>query len=271
MTTLHKMNNTGSAMEPKATSDNSVTTPDNSVTTSGKPVTTSGKSVTTSGNSVTTLSNYDACLFDFDGVIVDSEVLHEQTKRQTLDRLGINYPQDIFEDYQGSPEGDFFNFVAKELSDVPVSTMVETKRTLYRQYYDQLVLVDGVEDFVDQIKLHVEQTAIVTSSTIDDVRVVVSRYFGPEAFNQILSCEDTSRHKPFPDPYIKAAELCQVELPRCLVVEDSPNGIAAAKKAGCTVVGLTTTFTPARLVEAGADIIVDTYKELSMLLNMDAA
>ncbi len=211
------------------------------------------------------LNNIDACLFDFDGVIVDSEALHAKMKKKTLDEMGISYPENIFIDFQGRPDIDFFNFIAQEFSSkitLSAQELLQIKYRLYRDNLDQLQLIEGANEMVDFANKQFSHTAIVTSSVAQDVQHIISTHFREGAFDQVVSFEDTLLHKPYPDPYIKGAALCGVDTHRCLVIEDSPSGIRAAKSAGCIAVGITTTFSREVLQNVDADLIVGHYEEL---------
>lgn len=75
----------------------------------------------------------------------------------------------------------------------------------------------------------------------------------PELFDAVVTGPDTDRKKPAPDIFLQAAKRLGVDPARCLVVEDTPNGIQAAKSAGCKCLALTSSFTEGELLAAGAD------------------
>jgi|TARA_B110000967_G_C18888883_1_gene565948 beta-phosphoglucomutase len=221
------------------------------------------------------LQGIKACLFDFDGVIVDSEQLHTDIKQKTLDVLGITYPENVVINFQGRPDIDFFNYVNQELlSDqksqqkkYSVRAMLLLKYDLYRKNNDNLELIDGIKEMLAHSKKKFDHTVIVTSSIINDVKKITDKHFHSETFDYIVSCEDTQRHKPFSDPYEKGVFLCGLRPEQCLVIEDTPNGILAAKAAGCMVAAITNTFSKRLLIEANADIVFDRYEQLLHLLN----
>jgi len=216
------------------------------------------------------LKGINACLFDFDGVIVDSETLHSNMKYKSLDKLGISYPENICIDFQGRPDIDFFNYVSAELAPtfpMTAQQILALKYDLYREHIHTLTLIDGIQDLLAFTKQQFDYTNIVTSSILMDVQRITDKFFNSETFDYIVSCEDTARHKPHPDPYQKAMALCGLKPAQCLVIEDSPNGVRAGKSAGCTVVAITTTFSKTVLQEAQADIIVADYRQLLDIFN----
>jgi beta-phosphoglucomutase-like phosphatase (HAD superfamily) len=87
-------------------------------------------------------------------------------------------------------------------------------------------------------------------------------------FDLIITEVDTEKHKPDPAPYLKALEMLSSDPNSTIVIEDSPNGIISAKRAGCFVYGLTSSFSSEILIKAGADIIVNSYNDLSAILKL---
>ena len=87
-------------------------------------------------------------------------------------------------------------------------------------------------------------------------------------FDLVITEVDTALHKPHPDPYLKALEKLPSDILDCIVIEDSPNGIISAKKAGCYVYGLTSSFKGNELMKAGSDEIIENYSELMQKLNL---
>ena len=76
--------------------------------------------------------------------------------------------------------------------------------------------------------------------------------------------EDVNRGKPDPEVFLKCAKLLQLPADSCVVFEDSPHGLQAARKGNMKAVGITTSHSSLTLEEAGAELIVDSPKELSV-------
>lgn len=87
-------------------------------------------------------------------------------------------------------------------------------------------------------------------------------------FDVIVTGEDTARHKPDPEPYLKTLASLGVTGAHTLVIEDSPNGIQSVKLAQCKIAALTTTFQIEELNQAGADLVVASFAELGRELGM---
>jgi beta-phosphoglucomutase len=87
-----------------------------------------------------------------------------------------------------------------------------------------------------------------------------------DQFHVIVDHGRSPRPKPDPEVFLMAIRDLGVDAGDCWVIEDSLNGIAAAKAAGCVAVAITTTFDAARLLAAGTDVVVDSFAELRRLL-----
>ena len=207
-------------------------------------------------------------LFDLDGVVIDSEPLHCKTKALALDVFQIQYPEDIFDKFKGVPEDKFFMYVSEYLDPQHRSyTLLQKKRQeILAEFLPELPTVDGFFDFIKFLKNKNIRTVLVTSSTNQELVNIDKHLNILTLFDKIVSADSTKKHKPNPDPYLKALEIIQVNKENTIVIEDSPNGIISGKKAGCRVYALTTSFSKEDLTQAGADKIFDDFEQLKNAL-----
>jgi beta-phosphoglucomutase len=207
---------------------------------------------------------FEACIFDFDGVIIDSEPLHAEAKRVTLNHFRIPHPDNLFADFKGRPDSAFFRHVAAELANgrTTAQEMEACKQAAYLQLFDDVPLVPGAIEFLAMARTHFQKLGLATSATRHDFELGAHKYQLAKWFDAIVTGDDTARHKPDPEPYLKAMTALGVTSSASLVVEDSPNGIRAAKAAQCAVVALTTNFPAGELRNAGADWVMTSFTEL---------
>jgi len=215
------------------------------------------------------MADLKTILFDFDGVVIDSEPLHAKAKKIVLDRFNISYPKTIYDDYKGKTDKVFFDYVSNTLDKQRQNTdfYQNAKKLIFEEIIDELKLIEGFLLFLEKAKERGLRTALVSSTSLYSLALVDKKYNISGMFELVITEVDTELHKPYPDPYLKALEKLPASTESSIVIEDSPNGIISAKKAGLFVYALTSSFQRHILLEAGADEVVENYKELAQKLN----
>ncbi|MDR2679981.1 MAG: HAD family phosphatase [Tannerella sp.] len=201
--------------------------------------------------------------FDLDGVIIDSEPVHAKAKKITMDEFGIAYPDSVFDEFIGQTDEDFFKYVSAELDARRhfFELLLQRKNELFTDLLPEMKLVSGFPFFYRKVKDRGLKTVLV-SSTSTYTLGLIDRYFNiTHLFDLLVTEKDTVYHKPHPAPYLKALETLPASIESTVVIEDSPGGILSAKRAGCKVFALATSFKPEKLAEA--DKVFGSYTELS--------
>jgi beta-phosphoglucomutase len=202
---------------------------------------------------------FHAVIFDMDGVLCDSEpFICEAAMRMFRERHGVEVHPDDFLPFVGAGENRYLGGVAEKHG---VRLDVERDKTCtYRIYLEiirgRLQPLRGALGFVARCRSAGLRLAVASSA--DRIKVDGNlREIGlPEsAFDACVNGQDVERKKPAPDIFLAAAARLGVPPERCLVVEDAPNGVRAAKAAGSACLGLTSSFEASILAEAGADWI----------------
>jgi HAD superfamily hydrolase (TIGR01509 family) len=144
---------------------------------------------------------------------------------------------------------------------------MDAKKKIFEEILSELKLIDGFLPFLKRVKTRGIQTALVSSTSLFSLGLVNELYHISDLFDLVITEVDTKLHKPFPDPYLKALDSLEADTQTSIVIEDSPNGIISAKKAGLFTYGLTSSFEGNVLRETGADEIVESYEDLIKKLN----
>lgn len=208
--------------------------------------------------------NVKTVLFDMDGVVLDSEKLHLRALGMTLKQNGIDYSEEILNEFAGRSDTSFFVYAKEKLDDrVNIEEFIRQKNTLYFSFLPELRFIEGFQDFIRTVLSKKIRTALVTSSSRYSVRKADEILNFTRFFDTIIAEEDTATHKPNPEPYLMGLERIKAEKDSTIIIEDSVNGILAGKAAGCTVCGLTTSFESGVLSESGADFVFRNYDEIS--------
>ena len=192
-------------------------------------------------------------LFDMDGVLVDSEPFICKAAIMMFGELGINVMPEDFHPFVGMGENRYIGGVAENHG--VIVDIEKVKARTYEIYANivrgNLSPLPGVHEFISICRKRGFRLALATSA--DRVKMEVNlREIGlpPGSFHSIVTGLDVVNKKPFPDIYMKAAEMIGLEPNDCLVVEDAVSGIRAGKAAGCRCLGLTTSFGAEVLSEA---------------------
>jgi beta-phosphoglucomutase len=205
-----------------------------------------------------------AVFFDLDGVIIDSEPIHAKAKKLTLDEYGIDYPVSLFDDFIGQTDEAFFKHVQEELDTEKrlAGLLLQRKQKIFVDLLPEMKFVDGFLSFYQIVKEERLKTALVSSTSTYTFELINKIFNISPLFDLLVTEKDTVHHKPHPDPYLKALQMLPASTETTIVIEDSPNGILSAKKAGCKVFALTTSFRTEKLT--GADKIFHSYSELAL-------
>lgn len=180
-------------------------------------------------------------IFDMDGVIVDTEPVHYFAYQQHFKALDIVVPDDMYATFTGNSTRNVYQklkewFVLEE----EVENLVNTKRALFNDAFDtkqDLYLLDGVEALIRDLHANGMQLILASSSAKVTIDRIFRRFGLYPYFSHIVSGEDFPRSKPDPAIFIEAVRLSGETAERCVVIEDSTNGIKAAKAAGIYTIG----------------------------------
>lgn len=209
----------------------------------------------------TVLSSPRAFIFDLDGVIIDSEPLHERAIRVVCARHDIEVPDRLFDTFRGQTDRDLMEHLARKRSVDP-AVLLAAKHDAYEALHRELTLMPGVLNVLDGLEARGRPLALVTSSVRRNQRQTFERFGLTPYFDAVVTADDVKRAKPHPEPYQRAVELLGVAASACCVVEDSTHGVTSARRAGCMVVGLCSSFSESALQAAGAHRTVESYDEL---------
>jgi HAD superfamily hydrolase (TIGR01509 family) len=213
---------------------------------------------------------FRALLFDLDGVLLDSEPLHKEAKREAFARLRRTVPERHFLDFRGRTDEAFAEIVGSELGMTPEerTEVLRLKHALFAEGERRIPPVPGALSFLSAARGRYEKLALATSA-IPRLQAFAFDHLGLHPFfDAVVNAADITRPKPDPEPYLLAAARVGVAPEACLVIEDSRNGILSGLAAGCAVAALTTSYRREELLDLPVLWIVDGYAELAEKLNM---
>lgn len=211
---------------------------------------------------------YDLVIFDNDGVLVDSEPISNTILAGYLTELGhpTSY-EDSLRDYMGAAVHRVHDLVRERTGQALPADFDDTLHArVFAAFERELVAVDGVTDMLEKLAADGVPYCVASSGSHERIRVGHRKTGLDRLFEDriVFSAQDVGRGKPAPDLFLYAAEQMAVAPDRCVVVEDSPLGVAAALAAGMDVYGFTA-MTPAEKL-AGAKGHFAAMAELPVLL-----
>lgn len=205
-------------------------------------------------------------IFDMDGVIVDTEPVHHYAYNQHFKQLNIDVSPEMYASFTGNSTKNIFEKLKTQFDlQEEVATLVETKRQLFNEAFDHkedLFLLDGVEALIHDLHQNGIQLVLGSSSAKVTIDRVFKRFGLHPYFSHIVSGEDFPQSKPHPAIFQHAAFLAQTPVENCIVIEDSTNGILAAKAAGIYCIGYDS-FHSKMQDYSKADKVISHFKELN--------
>jgi len=212
--------------------------------------------------------NVAAVIFDFDGVIADTERLHLGAFREVFDTRGWKLSeQDYFDRYLGCDDHGLVVAYARdnslELSPDDVLDLVARKTHAFSRYLESPEVL--FPNAASAIRALAERftVGIASGALRGEIEAILGAAGIRDLFQVIVGADDVEAHKPAPDPYLAAASRLQVDPAACVAIEDSQAGIQAARSAGMRVIGVTTSYTGAELVAAGAERSIADFEALT--------
>jgi|SRR5580700_7787739 beta-phosphoglucomutase len=208
-------------------------------------------------------------IFDMDGVLVDSEPAHKLAKRRAFERFGVFLPDDVYEKYKGRPDETMMNEVVRSLGEnkLDAEELIRIKHEEFEAIERMVVPVRGAREFVLWARTKY-RIALATSATPRNRGAALALLGLEDSFDFIVDAAGFSKPKPDPEIFEGASLGLGTKAEECLVIEDSLNGILAAKAAGCIAGAIPTSFTRDELARSGADFVVDDFEELRALIEI---
>ena len=208
-----------------------------------------------------------AVLWDVDGTLVDTAELHYQAWQRLAAEIGKPYTRADFAATFGWRNVEIFpRIFGPDFSAAEIDALGERKENYYRAEAKKgLDLLPGVRDLVAGLHAAGIPQAIGSSAPRNNIDLILEMTGLDTFITAVVSMEDVTRGKPDPEVFLKGAAKLGVPPSRCVVFEDAPVGIRAAKAGGMKAVGVTfIQHHPAeKLREEGADLIVGCLREVN--------
>jgi len=205
----------------------------------------------------------EAVVFDLDGLLVDSEQVWDEVRRDLARERGLPWPDEATRAMMGmsSPEWSRYMHDAVGLPEPPEEINREVVERMLDRYHAGPPWIPGAIEAVHRIAARYP-LGLASSSNRELIDAVLEAGDLERLFRANVSSEEVARGKPAPDVYLEAASRLGVVPERCGAVEDSHNGIRAAKAAGMFCVAIPNAHFPPGAVADEADLVLASIAEL---------
>jgi HAD superfamily hydrolase (TIGR01509 family) len=206
-------------------------------------------------------------IFDMDGVIVDTEPVHRYAYYKQFSELDIEVSEEMYTSFTGFSTRNTFQTLKGHFPTITleVEDLIQRKRTIFNDAFDtkeDLYLLEGVEDLIKDLYTSGIQLILASSASKVTIERVFSRFNLHQYFTDLVSGEDFPQSKPNPAIFLHAASLSKAPKENCIVIEDSTNGVLAAKGADIFCVGYNSPHSKMQDLSA-SDLIINDFKELN--------
>lgn len=213
------------------------------------------------------VDNAGAIIFDMDGTLVDSMWVWEDIDREYLARFGLDMPENLQEAIAGisiTQTAIYFKEIFG-IGDSIEKIIGDWDEMAYDKYSREIPLKPGTREFLRELAACGMRCAIATSSSRRLTEAVLAAHNIRDYFDVVLTGEDIHKGKPDPDVYLEAASRLGVLAAQCLVFEDIPYGIMAAKNAHMSCIAVEDDFSAADREEKRrlADGYIQDYFEIT--------
>jgi len=213
------------------------------------------------------MPNIEAIIFDMDGVIIDSEPIHLEIVKGVTREHNLDISDAELQSYVGSSTLEMWTDLVQrygvDASPANLANLTKNRITTHYKSSDKLPDVSGVKDLIKKSEQTVNKLALASSSSMEHINIVLDKLKLQTYFPQRVSGSDLPKSKPDPMIFIQTSELLQIPPASCLVIEDSYNGVTAAKAAGMTCIGFKNMHSGNQDLRR-ADLVIDDFNEFRL-------
>ena len=207
-----------------------------------------------------------AIIFDMDGVLIDSEYAYTAAIKEIMLNQGYEVSENYVYSFIGTTHEFTWSQIVKDYnlkSDINtfIDDMLDRRNEIVRN--DGIILYPNVREFIIENFKKGYKLAVASSSPRDEILRTVRELDVAEYFECLISGEEVENSKPAPEIFLKASELINIPPQECIVIEDSENGVIAAKRAGMYCIGYLDNKYPEQNLSL-ADITVDDFRNINL-------
>ncbi|SFW49209.1 haloacid dehalogenase superfamily, subfamily IA, variant 3 with third motif having DD or ED/haloacid dehalogenase superfamily, subfamily IA, variant 1 with third motif having Dx(3-4)D or Dx(3-4)E [Sinomicrobium oceani] len=204
-------------------------------------------------------------IFDMDGVLVDSEPVHMQILAEVLREMGVEITKEYHFTLVGMGALMLWEKLKKDfgLQGDPKDLLEAHKAYFFEVIGDRdIPPTSGISELLDRLRASGYNLSLGSSSPVKLIDIFMDKVNLREYFDYVVSSEHVANGKPFPDIFLKISELYGIAPESFVVIEDSRNGVKAARAAGMQCIGYRNENSGNQDLSA-ADLLIDDFRELT--------
>jgi len=206
-------------------------------------------------------------IFDMDGVIVDSQPYHFAVEDKMCREMGIDVSLEESHSFVGMAGAMVWRYLKSKFAlpeSIEELLAFENKaRTAYFSSLENVHPIPGVVALLEELKQHDIKTALASSSSVEVIEIFISKLGIKDYFQKIISGDAVENGKPDPDIFLYTATALGENPSDCLVIEDSANGVKAAKLAGMKCIGFRNANSGDQDLSL-ADMVIDDFRKVDL-------
>lgn len=208
-------------------------------------------------------------IFDIDGVIIDSEPIHMACEREIFRLLKISVSDEMHHTFIGTTDINMWTTIENSFElPIKVHEIIQLKKSLYLEYLKREVYLKPVPyvlNLIVDLYNRGFKLGIASSSSHEQIDFILNDFGIKKYFHTIICGDDVEKGKPDPEIFLKVCNQLEIKPENCLVIEDSYNGIIAAKNAGMKCLGYVNPNSGHQDLRK-ADLLAFSFKEISSVL-----
>jgi len=201
-----------------------------------------------------------------DGVIIDSEPVYFKIDKEMFEELNIAVSFEEHSTYVGTSSQNMWDAIIKK-HGIPgdPGKLMRKEYNLYMDYLvnaNDLQPIDGVMELINGLHENNFKLILASSSRMEIIDIILKKFKLSDLFIAKVSGSELAHSKPHPEIFLRSAQLAGSEPKECIVIEDSKNGVAAAKAAGMKCIGFLNPSSGHQNLK-DADRVIQSFKELN--------
>lgn len=211
------------------------------------------------------MKKLELIIFDMDGVLIDSEKFYMKSEQQIVESFGKEVEIDYFRQFCGTTQDHIWSNIKKDfdLPETLENLKIKAKKQLLHLFdTEEVELIPGITEILPKLKAAGYKLAVASSTEKAIIKEHLTGLNLIQHFDFIKSAEEVAHSKPAPDVFLRTAADLNVPFSQAIVIEDSTNGIQAAKSAEMICVAFNNPIYPP-VDQTKADIIIDDMTKLT--------